>query len=70
MEPPVWEPRAPAHMPVATATEEPLLEPPGVWAGFHGFRVGEGSLEANSVVIVFPRIMAPAAFNRLTTVAS
>ena len=40
MDPPVWEPRAPAHMEVATATDEPLLEPPGVWAWFHGLRVG------------------------------
>ena len=27
----------------ATATAEPLLEPPGVWARFQGLRVGEGS---------------------------
>jgi hypothetical protein len=34
----------------ATATHEPLLEPPGVWAVFQGLRLGDGSEVANSVV--------------------
>ena len=53
-------------MRAATPTAEPLLEPPGVCAEFHGLRVGEGSLQANSVVTVLPIMMAPAPFSRLT----
>ena len=70
VEPPVWEPNAAAHICVATATEEPLLEPPGVWAGSHGFRVGEGSPVANSVVTALPKTIPPASFMRATQVAS
>ena len=53
-------PIAATHMPVATATAEPLLEPPGVHSRFQGLRVGGGSKQANSVVTVLPRMMAPA----------
>src|SRR5437867_988263 len=52
------------------AAAEPADEPPGVWAGFHGFRVGAGSRYANSVVTVLPRTIAPAARSRVTAVAS
>ena len=70
VDPPVCDPSAAVHIPVATATEDPLLDPPGVWFKFQGFSEGDGSLEANSVVTAFPIIMAPAAFNLATEVAS
>ena len=57
-------------MRAATATAEPLLEPPGVWAAFQGFIVGDGSAQANSVVTVLPNMMAPARFNKATVVQS
>ena len=41
-----------------TWTTQPLEEPPGVCAGFHGFIVPFGCRQANSVVIVLP-MMAP-----------
>src|SRR5215218_10649608 len=59
-----------SHMPVATATPEPGLEPPGLWAGFQGLRVGAGSLVASSVHAVLPMTTAPAARARATAVAS
>ena len=68
--PRVCEPNATAQCRAATATAEPLLDPPGVCAAFQGLIVGEGSLHANSVVTVLPRIMAPAALSRTTVVAS
>ena len=55
---------------VATDTAEPLLDPPGVWSGFHGFLVGEGSVHANSVVTVLPSMIAPAFLSSATDVAS
>ena len=57
-------------MRAATATADPLLEPPGVWAGFQGLTADEGSMQANSVVTVLPMTMAPARFNSMTVVAS
>src|SRR5436309_7312025 len=60
IEPPVCEPRAPRHMPQATAAAEPLLDPPGVRPEFQGFRVGGGSKLAYWVVTVLPRSTAPA----------
>ena len=69
-DPTVWDPRAAGHIRVATATAEPLLEPPGVWAGFQGLMVGEGSMHANSVVTVLPSMMAPACLSKDTVVAS
>jgi hypothetical protein len=38
-EPPMSFPCAPAHIPVATATPAPPLDPPGVIAWSNGFRV-------------------------------
>ena len=70
IEPPVCEAMAAKHMPVATAAAEPLLEPPGVWFTFQGLHVGGGSKQANSVVTVLPRMIAPASLNRFTNVAS
>lgn len=58
------------HMRDATATAEPLLDPPGVWAGFQGFRVGDGSMQANSVVTDLPNMMAPDRFKSVIVVAS
>src|SRR5437899_7099286 len=52
MEPPVCDPRAPRHMPQATAAAEPLLEPPGVRSMFHGLRVAGGSKLAYWVVTI------------------
>src|SRR5204862_7682007 len=66
----VWLPLAAAPVRAATAPADPLLEPPGVCAGFHGFLVGPGSRFANIVVTVLPRIIAPAAFTRWTARAS
>src|SRR5713226_406675 len=66
MEPPVCDPIAPRHMPVATAAAEPLEDPPGVCSRFHGLRVGGGSKHANCVVTVLPRMIAPAERNRAT----
>jgi len=51
---------AAGHIRAATAAADPLLEPPGVCAELHGFRVGPGSRLANIVVTVFPRTIAPA----------
>ena len=70
IEPPVCEPSAPRHMPVATAAAEPLDEPPGVRARFHGFRVTGGSKLAYCVVTVLPRKIAPASRSDATTSAS
>jgi hypothetical protein len=64
MDPPVWLPTAATHISIATAAAEPLLDPPGVCAKFQGLRVGGGSKQAHSVVMVFPKIIAPAARNR------
>ncbi len=66
IEPTVCEPMAPGTMRAATAAAEPDDEPPGVWAGFHGLRAGDGSRNANCVVWVLPRMTAPAARSRAT----
>jgi hypothetical protein len=63
-------------IPAATLAAAPLLEPPGVFARFHGLRVtpvsGESltTLQPNSTVVVLPTIHAPAAFTRSTEGAS
>src|SRR3546814_13552155 len=57
-------------MPAATAAAEPLEEPPGVWAGFHGLRVGPGTANAYSAVTVLPMGVAPAARSCATQEAS
>ncbi len=36
----VWVPRARGTSPAPTAAAEPLDEPPGVWPGSRGLRVG------------------------------
>ena len=46
IEPPVWLPIAPKHIPQATAAAEPLEEPPGVRSRFQGLRVIGGSIQA------------------------
>ena len=66
IEPPVWLPTAPKHIPEATAAAEPLEEPPGVRSRFQGLRVIGGSIQAYGVVTVLPRITAPD-FRRLAT---
>ena len=63
-EPTVCDPMATGHIRAATDTAEPLLEPPGVWAGFQGFLALDGSMQANSVVTVLPSMMAPAFWSR------
>ena len=70
IDPPVCDPIATGHMPAATAAADPLEEPPGVWARFHGLRVGGGSKHANCVVTVLPSITAPAPRNKPTSSAS
>src|SRR3546814_9056596 len=70
IEPPVCVPKAIGTMPAATAAAEPLEEPPGVWAGFHGLRVGPGTANAYSAVTVMPMGVAPAARSCATQEAS
>ena len=41
-------------MPALTAAAEPLDDPPGVYALFHGLTVGPGWRKANSVVTDLP----------------
>src|SRR5262245_6340772 len=62
IDPTVWLPSAAGHIFAATAAADPLLEPPGVCVRLRGLRVGPGSKVANSVVTVFPKTIAPAAF--------
>src|SRR5262245_49911241 len=69
-EPTVWLPMASGTMPAATAAAEPLELPPGVCSRFQGLRVGAGSMYANCVVCVLPRIAAPAALRRATAALS
>jgi hypothetical protein len=76
MDPPVSDPRATGANPAATAAAEPPEEPPGTRLGSWGFRVvpkAEFSVDdpmANSSMLVFPTITAPASRSRVTTVAS
>src|SRR5215813_11335020 len=70
LEPRTWVPSPTLMAPTATAAAEPLLEPPGVRAGSHGLRVPRGSVAANSVVTVLPRITAPASRKAATAAAS
>src|SRR2546430_1163467 len=60
VEPMTWVPSAVLTMPATTAAAEPLLDPPGVRRKSCGLRVPRGSVEANSVVTVFPTMTAPA----------
>src|ERR1700689_5930651 len=57
-------------MPAATEAADPLDEPPGVCATFHGLRVPGGADAANSVVTVLPMMTAPASRNARTDAAS
>src|SRR5271168_330679 len=70
VEPITCVPSAALAMPAATEAAEPLDEPPGVCAVFHGLRVPRGSDAANSVVTVLPRITAPASRKARTLAAS
>ena len=76
-EPPVSVPIAHGAKPAATATPEPLLDPPGVRAtsgshGFHGvprcWLVPQPPI-ANSTVCVLPITISPAAIKRWARVA-
>src|SRR5436190_21255139 len=40
IDPPVSEPVAPVTSPAVRAAPDPLLEPLGLWSGFHGFFAG------------------------------
>src|SRR3569833_2443656 len=60
IEPTTCVPRPAGKNPAATPAAEPLLDPPGVRVGSHGFRVLPGKVAANSVVTDLPRIIAPA----------
>jgi len=69
-EPAVCVPSASGASPAATAAAEPLEDPPGVCAGFHGLRVAQGVMLANSVQAVLPSTQAPAARANATQAAS
>ena len=75
-EPPVSVPSAAGTMPAASATPEPLEEPPGKWLPPHGFTAGgqgrsnDGPPMANSCVASLPIRMPPAALSRAVTGAS
>ena len=58
------------HIRADTPAADPLLDPPGVCAGFQGLRVSAGSKQAKGVVTVLPRITQPACRSRWTTSAS
>src|SRR5262245_28583314 len=76
-DPPVSLPMAAGANAAATATAEPLLDPPGVrcTARSHGFHGVPMVLfvpqlpNANSTKCVLPRTIMPAASNRFTSVA-
>ena len=75
-EPPPSVPSAIGVMPAATDAAAPALEPPGVFARFHGLRVMPVSglsptpLQPNSLVVVLPITIAPARLTRSTDGAS
>src|SRR5436190_468226 len=76
-DPPVSEPSAAGARPPATATAEPLDEPPATrctWGshGFHGAPIGwlrPQPPNANSTMCVLPSGIIPAATSRSTAVA-
>ena len=71
IEPTTWVPSPAGTMPAPTAAAEPLDEPPGVRVGSCGFWVlCNGWLAANSVVVVLPRMMAPASRSAWTLAES
>src|SRR5215475_907867 len=65
IDPPPSPPVAHGTMPAATAADDPPLEPPGVRARFHGFRVVPktwffvNAVEPNSGRFVLPIAIAP-----------
>ena len=75
-EPPRSEPSAIGTMPQASATAAPPLLPPQVFEASHGLRVAPNTglkvcePAPNSGVLVLPMVMAPAARNRSTMIAS
>src|SRR5262249_56720406 len=75
-EPRVSEPRANGQTPRATATAEPLLEPPAMRDESQGFLQSPKCLfspvkpKAHSCRLVLPRTTAPASTSRRTAVAS
>ena len=77
IEPPVSEPIAAGASPAATATAEPLDEPPATRCvrrshGFHGAPIGwlrPQPPNANSTMCVLPSGIIPAATSRATAVA-
>ena len=74
MDPPPSEPRAKGPKPEAIAAAAPPLEPPGVLSKFHGFfvapkiKLSVTPLYPKAGRLVFPKITAPASFNRLTAI--
>lgn len=70
IEPPPSVPSANGVIPAATEAAAPALEPPGVLFRFHGLRVipvsglSPTGLQPNSLVVVLPIRMPPAAFAR------
>jgi hypothetical protein len=76
MLPPPSVPIAIGARPAATAAEAPPLDPPGVRSRRHGLRVAPKSRlwvapsHPSAGVLVFPTMMAPAAFSRATIGAS
>src|SRR6185295_16577101 len=76
IEPPPSVPSVSGPMPAATAAAPPPEDPPGVFAGFHGFRVMPVSglsvtpFQPNSGVVVFPSSTAPLSRKRATAGAA
>src|SRR5712691_2792673 len=76
IEPPPSVPSANGVTPAATDAAAPALDPPGVLPRFHGLRVmpvrglSPTALQPNSLVVVLPIRIAPAAFARVTDGAS
>src|SRR5258708_29944436 len=72
IEPPPSVPSANGVMPAATEAAAPALDPPAVLARFHGLRVmpvsglSPTALQPNSLVVVLPMRIAPAALARAT----
>src|SRR6266478_6433396 len=76
IDPPPSVPSANGVIPAATEATAPALDPPGVFARFQGCRVTPVSglsptgLQPNSLVVVLPIRIAPAARARSTAGAS
>ena len=70
IDPTTWLPSAAGTIPAPTAAAEPLDDPPGVAPASKGLVVGPGTMKANSVVTVLPRITAPASRRAFTDAES